>query len=140
MKPPLMFATRSIPLIRPESTFIEDRLTNLIIGHRGLGFVGSREALDTKVLCMVGPNRFLPITSCTGNAGKREIAKWVYDLRLPDPEATSWTIGRLVFWSNGLLLELVGEGFDTEHAAGFLRWAKDNVRPEDAESSADPGR
>lgn len=116
-------------LYGPEETFLEDRLTNLIEGRRGFGMTGFREALLTKVLCMVEPTRFLPINTYTGQAGKKEIAKWVYDLNLPRPESVSWTIGRLIIWSNDLLLELAGNGFsDTEHAAGFLWWAKDEMR------------
>lgn len=116
-------------LYGPEDTFLEDRLTDLIEGLHGFGMIGFREALLTKVLCMVEPARFLPINKYTGQAGKKEIAKWVYDLNLPRPESTSWTIGRLIIWSNDLLLKLVGDGFsDTEHAAGFLWWAKDEMR------------
>lgn len=118
-------------LYGPENTYLEDRLTNLIEGRRGFGMIGFREALLTKVLCMVEPKRFLPINKYTGQAGKKEIAKWVYDLNLPKPESVSWTIGRLIIWSNDLLLDLVGDGFsDTEHAAGFLWWAKDERRQE----------
>lgn len=116
-------------LFGPEDSFLEDRLSHLIEGRRGMGMTGFREALLTKVLCMVEPNRFLPINKYTGQAGKKEIAKWVYDLDLPRPESVSWTIGRLIIWSNDLLRELVGSGFnDTEHAAGFLWWAKDEMR------------
>jgi hypothetical protein len=116
-------------LYPPDDSYIEDRLTNLIVGQRGLGMKGFREALLTKVLCMVEPHRFLSILKYTGNKGKREVAKWVYDLDLPDPGAVSWTIGRLIFWSNDLLRELVGPGFqDMEHAAEFLWWAKDKER------------
>jgi hypothetical protein len=116
-------------LYGPDDTFLEDRLTNLIEGRRGFGMTGFREALLTKVLCMVEPTRFLPINKYSGVAGKKEIAKWVYDLNLPRQETVSWTIGRLIIWSNDLLLELVGSGFsDTEHAAGFLWWAKDEMR------------
>jgi len=116
-------------LYGPDDTFIEDRLTNLIEGRRGFGMTGFREALLTKVLCMVEPTRFLPINKYSGVAGKKEIAKWIYDLNLPRQETVSWTIGRLIIWSNDLLLELVGSGFsDTEHAAGFLWWAKDEMR------------
>lgn len=116
-------------LYGPEDSFLEDRLTDLIEGRRGFGMPGFREALLTKVLCMVEPSRFLPINKYTGQAGKKEIAKWVYDLNLPRPESVSWTIGRLIIWSNDLLLQLVGDGFsDTEHAAGFLWWAKDEMR------------
>lgn len=118
-------------LYGPEETFLEDRLTNLIEGRRGFGMTGFREALLTKVLCMVEPTRFLPINKYTGQAGKKEIAKWVFDLNLPKPESVSWTIGRLIIWSNHLLVELAGDGFsDTEHAAGFLWWAKDERRQE----------
>ena len=89
---------------------------------------GFKEALLTKVLCMFEPSRFLPINKYTGAEGKKEIAEWVYGLQLPSPEQTAWTIGRLIIWSNDLLLELAGTGFmDTEHAAGFLWYAKDRV-------------
>jgi hypothetical protein len=116
-------------LYGPADSFLEDRLTNLIEGRRGFGMPGFREALLTKVLCMVEPTRFLPINKYTGQAGKKEIAKWVYDLNLPRPESVSWTIGRLIIWSNDLLLELVGDGFsNTEHVAGFLWGAKDEMR------------
>ena len=115
-------------LYGPDNTFIEDRLTNLIVGRRGMGMKGFREALLTKVLCMVYPERMLPILMYTGLAGKKEIAESVYGLRLPAPESVSWTIGRLIFWSNDLIHELVGDGFvDTEHQAGFLWWAKDQM-------------
>ncbi len=116
-------------LYGPSDTYLEDRLTDLIHGHRGLGMIGFREALLTKVLCMVEPSRFLPINKYTGQAGKKEIALWVYGLRLPDPGAVSWTIGRLIVWSNDLLYEATGSGFgNTEHMAGFLWWAKDEMR------------
>ncbi len=113
-------------LYGPETTPLEDRLTHLIDGHRGLGMTGFKEALLTKVLCVVQPERFIPIVKYTGQAGKKEIAKLVYDLDLYDPERVSWTIGRLILWSNDLLHHLVGEGFqDMQHAAEFLWWAKD---------------
>ena len=80
-------------LYGPDNTFIEDRLTNLIVGRRGMGMKGFREALLTKVLCMVYPERMLPILMYTGLAGKKEIAESVYGLRLPAPESVS---GRLV--------------------------------------------
>ena len=110
----------------PVDVPVEDRLTDLVEGHRGLGMTGFREALLTKVLCIVEPDRFIPIVKYTGLAGKREIAEAVYGLELPQPERVSWTIGRLVLWSNDLLRELVGDGFaDMQHAAQFLWWAKD---------------
>ncbi len=58
--------------------------------------------------------------------GKREIAERVYDLELPAAARVQWTIGRLIFWSNDVLLHLVGDGFvDTQHAAQFLWEVKD---------------
>jgi hypothetical protein len=108
-------------LYGPEDTYIEDRLTNLINGERGFGMKGFREALLTKVLCMAEPQRFIPILVYTGKAGKHEVVRALYGLSLPDPESVSWTIGRLIFWSNDLLRELVGPGFeDGEHAGEFL--------------------
>jgi hypothetical protein len=108
-------------LYGPENSYIEDRLTNLINGERGFGMKGFREALLTKVLCMAEPQRFIPILVYTGKAGKHEVVRAIYGLSLPDPESVSWTIGRLIFWSNDLLRELVGPGFeDGEHAGEFL--------------------
>ncbi len=116
-------------LYGPEQSNLEDRLTNLIEGRRGLGMVGFREALLTKTLCVVHPDQFLPINRYAGRAGKKEIAESVYGLDLPAPEAVTWTIGRLIIWSNDLLVVLVGDGFrDMQHAADFLRWAKDKAR------------
>jgi hypothetical protein len=115
-------------LYGPEQTPIEDRLTHLIRGDNGMGMKGFRESLLTKVLCIVRPEQFLPITMYTGLAGKREIADVLYGLTLPRPEATSATPGRLVFWSNDLLRALVGDGFlSLQHASQFLWWAKDEV-------------
>lgn len=115
-------------LYGPEGTYLEDRLTHLIDGGNDVGMVGFREALLTKVRCVVEPDRYLPIVKYTGVAGKKEIAQAVFDLRLPEPENVSWTIGRLVLWSNDLLRDLVGSGFaDMAHAASFLWWAKDRT-------------
>ncbi|MDT9591606.1 hypothetical protein RDV89_00910 [Nocardioides zeae] len=105
----------------PEHIPLEDRLTNLIAGDISIGFKGFRESLLTKVLCIVYPERFLTITKYTGEAGKREIARALWGMELPDPERTTWTIGRLVLWSNDLVFALIGEGFTTgQHAAEFL--------------------
>jgi hypothetical protein len=114
-------------LLYADSTpYLEDRLTQLVEGDRDFGMIGFREALLTKVLCIVQPDRFLPIVKYTGVAGKKEIAERLYQLYLPDPERVSWTIGRLIIWSNDLLRELVGDGFaDMQHAASYLWWAKD---------------
>ncbi len=75
--------------------------------------------------CIPEPKRFLPIVKYTGAAGKKEIAETVFGLRLPDPEATSFTIGRLIIWSNDLLMELVGDLGHNTQASRFLWWAKD---------------
>ena len=115
-------------LYGPESLRLEDRLTQLVDGSKkGLGFPGFKEALLTKVLCVVEPERFLPILKYSAALdGKKEIAKLVFDLDLPPAEKSAWTIGRLVLWSNDLLRSLVGNDIpDLQLAARFLRWAKD---------------
>ncbi|WP_298571921.1 hypothetical protein [Streptomyces luteogriseus] len=105
----------------------EDRLQQLLDGTRSFAMTGFKEALLTKVLCVMEPDRFLSVLKYTTEAGgKREIARMVYGLDLPAPESVNWTLGRLIFWSNGLLRELVGEGFaNQQHSAAFLWWAKD---------------
>ncbi len=113
-----------------DNSYIEDRLTRLITGGEDFGMRGFREALLTKVLCIVYPERFLPIVKYTGSqgigSGKKEIAAAVYNLKLPAPASTNWTIGRLIFWSNDLLVELLGEGFtDLQHGSQFLWWARE---------------
>jgi hypothetical protein len=66
--------------------------------------------------------------SDAGEAGKREIARSLWGLELPDPKRVDWTIGRLILWCNDLLLALLGEGFrHQQHAADFLWWAKDKA-------------
>jgi hypothetical protein len=111
----------------PDDTPREDRLQQLLDGTRSFAMTGFKEALLTKVLCVVEPDRFLSVLKYTTEAGgKREIARMVYGLELPAPESVNWTLGRLVFWSNGLLRGLVGEGFaNQQHSAAFLWWAKD---------------
>lgn len=112
----------------PEATPIEDRLTELINDTKVFGMKGFKEALLTKVLCIVYPDRYLTILKYTGHAGKREIARSIWGLELPDPQKVNWTIGRLIIWSNDLLLALIGDGFQTQqHAAAFLWWAKDEA-------------
>jgi hypothetical protein len=120
-------ATIEYLLYGPESLRLEDRLTQLVDGSKkGLGFPGFKEALLTKVLCVVEPERYLPVLKYSAAAdGKKEIAKLVFDLDLPPAEKTAWTIGRLVLWSNDLLRSLVGNDFpDLQRAARFLTWAK----------------
>lgn len=111
----------------PEGTRLEDRFTDLVEERKGLGMTGFKESLLTRVLCMVEPKRFLPILKySTPSGGKKEIAAAVYGLELPAREKVSWTIGRLVTWSNDLLVDLLGSSFDDlGHASGFLWWAKD---------------
>lgn len=107
---------------------LEDRLTVLINDTRSFGMKGFKESLLTKVLCIVYPDRYLTILKYTGEAGKREIARSLWGLELPDPERVDWTIGRLILWSNDLLLALLGDGFrHQQHAAEFLWWAKDKA-------------
>jgi hypothetical protein len=110
----------------PDSTSIEDRLTELIDPRDSIGMTGFRESLLTKVLCVMQPDRFLPILIYTSPAGgKREIAADVFDVALPTPERTAMTRGRLALWSNDLLVRLAGDGFaDLVHMSEFLWWAK----------------
>ena len=114
-------------LYGPESLRLEDRLTQLIEGKKGLGFPSfNKEPLLTKVLCVVEPDRWLPVLKYSAAAdGKKEIAKLVFDLDLPPAAKTSWTIGRLATWSNDLLRSLVGNDIpDLQLATQFLAWAK----------------
>ena len=114
-------------LYGPESLRLEDRLTQLIEGKKGLGFPSfNKEPLLTKVLCVVESDRWLPVLKYSAAAdGKKEIVKLVYDLDLPPAAKTSWTIGRLATWSNDLLRSLVGNDIpDLQLATQFLNWAK----------------
>jgi hypothetical protein len=111
----------------PESLRLEDRLTQLIEGKKGVGFPSfNKEPLLTKVLCVVEPDRFLPVLRYSAPTdGKKEIAKLVFELDLPPAEKVAWTIGRLAVWSNDLLRSLVGNDIpDLQHATQFLNWAK----------------
>jgi hypothetical protein len=113
-------------LFGPESLRLEDRMTHLVDGSKkGLGFPSFKEALLTKVLCVVEPERFLPVVRYTAAAGgKKELVKNVFDLDLPPVEKNAWTIGRLAVWSNDLLRSLVGNDIpDLQQAAKFLQWA-----------------
>lgn len=115
-------------LYGPETRPIEDRLTHLIVGDRHVGMAGFKESLLTKVLCIMEPDRFLPILTYTSNAaaGKREIAWLVFGIDLPAPDKTAMTIGRLIFWSNDLLVRLAGEGFASmAHLSEFLWLSRD---------------
>jgi hypothetical protein len=116
----------------PESSRLEDRFTDLVEERKGLGMAGFKESLLTRVLCVVHPDRFLPILKySTPSGGKKEIASLVYSLELPAREKVAWTIGRLVTWSNDLLVDLLRPSFDDlAHAAAFLWWAKDQQAAE----------
>ena len=98
-------------LYGPEETPLEDRLNQLLEGEKSFAMTGFKEALLTKVLCIMRPDRFLSILIYTSRrgGGKREIARAVYGLELPAPERVNWTRGRMVLWSNDLLRDLVGE-------------------------------
>ncbi|MEV0740547.1 hypothetical protein AB0I51_32505 [Streptomyces sp. NPDC050549] len=111
----------------PAEIPLADRLQHLLTGAKPFAMTGFKEALLTRVLCVVQPDRFLSILKYTTDAGgKREIARLVYGLELPAPETVNWTLGRLILWSNDLLHTLVGDGFaNQQHAAAFLWWAKD---------------
>jgi hypothetical protein len=119
-------ASISYLLRGPDDVPLEDRLTHLIEDQAATGMPGFKEALLTKVLCVVEPERFLPILKySTAADGKKEIAKLVFDLDLPPAEKVAWTIGRLILWSNDLLRSLVGNDIpDLQQATKFLAWAK----------------
>jgi hypothetical protein len=107
----------------PADRPLEERLTDLIDERDGRGMKGFKESLLTKVLCVMQPDRFVPIlTYSTEAGGKREIAKWFYDLALPDQNRVQWTIGRLIIWSNDLLLSLVGDGFSHTQLIAQFFW------------------
>jgi len=109
-------------LYGPESVPLADRFTRLVHEQGGLGMTGFKESLLTRVLCVMQPERFLPIlTYSTTAGGKREIAHLVYGLELPEAARVQWTIGRLMMWSNDLLVDLAGDGFATlPQVAQFL--------------------
>lgn len=116
----------------PDAIPLEDRLTRLLEGHGADGtptMAGLREPFFTKVLHIAQPERFLPIlTYGDEETGKRDIALAVYGLHLPKVDTTAMQAGRLAVWSNDLLVELAGDGFNgTQHVSSFLWWAKDRV-------------
>jgi len=101
---------------------IADRLTDLADGTFSQSMPGWGEALLTKTLSVAEPDRFLPIVTYEQ---KKAIAVDVYGLELPVVDETSLTLGRLGVWSNDLLVDLAGEGFDDlHHMAAFLTWAQ----------------
>lgn len=113
----------------PDELPLEDRLQHLLSGTKPFAMTGFKEALLTRVLCVMYPDDFLTILKYTTEAGgKREIARMVYGLAPLTPESVNWTLGRLILWSNDLLSTLVGQGFaNQQHSAAFLWWAKGQV-------------
>ncbi|SDE60903.1 hypothetical protein [Auraticoccus monumenti] len=115
----------------PEDKPLEDRLNALIEDTAPVAMPGFKEALLTRALCVAHPDRFLPLLVYTSaRGGKREIAEAVYGLKMPKPEVVTWTLGRLIVWSNDVLVDLLGDGFhDLAHASHFLnsRWAARTV-------------
>jgi transposase-like protein len=110
-------------LLRGPDPSLENRLDDLISGKLEFSIPGFKEALLSKVLSVVYPDRFLTIVTYEQKA---VMAKFVYGLELPAVDRVSWTRGRLIVWSNDLLNELTGDGFaDRPHAGDFLWWAKD---------------
>lgn len=100
---------------------IADRLTALADGSFSQSMPGWDEALLTKTLAVADPLRFLPIVTYSD---KKAIMQAVYGLELPIVDETTLTLGRVAVWSNDLLVDLTGEGFDDlHHTASFLRWA-----------------
>ena len=112
-------ASISYLLRGPDAVPLEDRLTHLIEDHAGTGMPGFKEAVLTKVLCIIEPERFLPIlTYATEETGKHDLTLAVYGLHLPKVDLTSMQIGRLAVWSNDLLLELAGDELHRSAARG----------------------
>lgn len=108
---------------------LADRLTALLADRDGSGMPGFKEALLTRVLCIMAPDTILPILIYTSPAGgKKEIAKAVWGLDLPARDATSMTIGRLIVWSNDILIRLAGDGFaHMQHLSQFYWETKDRL-------------
>ncbi len=101
---------------------VEDRMTDLVDGGYAMVMPGFGETLLTKTPAIGDPDRFLPIATY---AEKRELAASLVGVDLPEPGVADWTIGRLAVWSNDLLVDVAGDGFDDLHqAADFLRSAR----------------
>lgn len=100
---------------------LEDRLTTLVDGSFAQSMPGWDEPLLTKTLAVSDPLRFVPAYTYEQ---KKRWAQDVYGIELPVVDDASLTIGRLSVWSNDLLVELAGDGFDDlHHVAAFWRWA-----------------
>ncbi|MFJ8489191.1 hypothetical protein ACIRBZ_12610 [Streptomyces sp. NPDC094038] len=65
-------------LYGPDHERLEDRLQQLLAGTKPFAMTGFKEALLTRVLCVVQSERFLSILKYTTEAGgKRETARTV---------------------------------------------------------------
>lgn len=113
-------------LYGPATVPLPDRLTRLILGQGGLGMTGFKEPALTRLLVAMSPDAYLPISTYGGaRGGKREIAQRVYGLTLPEVAKEQFTLGRLILWSNDLLVDLVEDEFDDlTQAAAFLTSVK----------------
>jgi hypothetical protein len=104
---------------------LEQKLTDLIASRRPPAVPGIKEAILTKVLVVAMPDRMFPLLvyDSPGGSGKRQVARGVFDLDMPERDRTAWTIGRLIIWSNDLFLD-VGRrlGFPDAHSAGDFVW------------------
>lgn len=111
---------------------LADRLSGLIQGTSSNAMTGLKEGIAVKALCMVHPDRFLPILYYRGGAGKKEIAQALFNIELPDPDKSRHPIGRLIVESNDLLVQIVRPEYDDlERAGGFLWDAYHQVSPPD---------
>lgn len=112
-------------LLYDERGPLEQRLTDLIDGHRSPALKGIREAILTKVLATAWPDRIFPLLvyDSEEGSGKRQIAAAILGLNLPPRDRTDWTIGRLAIWSNDLFADVANLGFtDLPSAADFVWW------------------
>ncbi|HEY2225611.1 hypothetical protein [Actinomycetospora sp.] len=111
----------------PADPALEDRFTALAEQRSPYAMAGVREPILTHVLTVARPERFLPllrVDSGSGGEGKRDIARSVLGVELPDVDRSRHTVGKLACGSNDLLLDAIGAGFaDVDDAAAFLLWA-----------------
>jgi hypothetical protein len=113
-------------LLFDERRSLEQRLTDLVDGHRSPAIKGVREAILTKVLAAAWPDRIFPalVYDSEDGSGKRQLADVLLGLILPPRDRSTWTIGRLAIWSNDLFVDVVRDlGFqDLLSAADFIWW------------------
>jgi hypothetical protein len=113
-------------LLFEERRSLEERLTDLVDGHRSPALKGVREAILTKVLAAAWPERVFPalVYDSKDGSGKRQVADALLGLPLPAKDRSGWTIGRLAVWSNDLFVDLarILEFQDLHTAADFIWW------------------